>query len=136
MITVELQGETMLIYLQMAELMADKNPALLKSILYAELISRGYLRVPEPSTPGSVDAVEMNGVEISCVPMNPGLRIDVDVLVDTASVGPFQRVGCEGRYFLSNRPSLYATFQTLPECIDYAVQIAEHGMEILRRNRN
>jgi len=108
----------------------------LKPALYAKLREYGYQPAEQLRTPGYIDGVMCDGVEISGVPLPQGLRIDISVPVDAREDSFFQRVSCAGRTYLSAREMLYAHPLDLDAVVQRAIEIAERGKGIFSFNQD
>jgi len=108
----------------------------LKPALYAKLQEYGYRQAEQLRTPGYIDGVVCDGVEISGVPLPEGLRIDISVPVDAREDDLFLRVSCAGKNYLSARAELYAHLGNLDAVVQRAIEIAERGKGVFCFNKD
>jgi len=118
--------------------LSECEPGLfLKPLLYEKLIRDHGFGVPDSfRTPGYVDGVVLNGVEIAGFPLPQGLSIYISVPVDAREDDNFSRWRDMGKTFLAPRKPIFATIDNLEEQIRRVVELAKHGAAVFYFNRD
>ncbi len=114
----------------------DKMWKLLPTLYETLVRNYGFTALEQLRTPGALNGVTRDGVEIYGVPHYDAVRVDVSIPVDAREDITFFRASCGGKYSLTARETILVTPNDFIQGLETAVTIAERGRAVFHYNQD
>ena len=96
----------------------------------------GYVPLTKPLTPGAIDGVTKEGIEITGLSLPRGVRIDINVPVDAPATALYHRVSCGRIDYLSAKEEMFVTEDNLEDQVANTIALANPGIFLARRYKD